>query len=265
MKVPFFKYHGAGNDFILLDDRDGQLPPLNVEAVAAWCARHTGIGADGLMLLQLQDGYDFKMKYYNSDGREGSMCGNGGRCIVAFANSLGMLKGAQTRFIAVDGPHEAVVSSSDFIELKMGDVAAPASIPEGYFANTGSPHALLFREDLDKVDVFREGRALRYSPPWKDAGVNVNFVQIIDNDTLCVYTYERGVEDETLSCGTGVTAAAIAFHASGRSVSNNITIHTKGGVLNVRFEPQPDGTYQNVWLSGPAVFVFQGETTLLAL
>lgn len=258
MQITFYKYQGTGNDFILIDNRKRN-QELSQETIEKYCDRKFGIGADGLMLLQEKEGYDFEMIYYNADGRLGSMCGNGGRCIVAFANFLGILKNNKAYFLAVDGPHEALLNSSDHISLKMIDVAVENYNPNFIFLNTGSPHHIEFVPKIEGFDVYNKGKNIRYSDIYKEKGTNVNFVETLDNQSVSVATYERGVEDETLSCGTGVTAAAIAFHLknSPDKDSNAISIQTKGGQLEVRFQYK-NNLFYNVWLSGPAEQVFSG-------
>lgn len=254
MLIPFSKYHGTGNDFILIDQRvTTYLTRTDQTQIAQLCARHFGIGADGLMLLQSKNGYDFEMIYFNSDGRESTLCGNGGRCIVAFAQRLQMFE-QQCRFWAIDGVHEANIQG-DWVELRMNDVQEIQVQPNFYFMNTGSPHYVQFVENIQEVDVVVEGRKVRYTPQFQPNGTNVNFVQV-QNDFLQVATYERGVEDETLSCGTGVTAAAVAYYLQ-HPVKTTIPIRTKGGQLQVRFVPE-DSKFTNVWLCGPTKFVFSG-------
>lgn len=254
----FYKYQGTGNDFILLDDREGQFGMLSQTDVARMCDRRFGIGADGLMLLQSTTGYDFRMVYFNSDGRQGSMCGNGGRCIVAFAKQLGIIE-SHTRFLAVDGPHEAIISEAgDFVQLKMSEVSDINILPSHCVINTGSPHYVRFCDTLDELNVVAEGRAVRYSEPFAKDGINVNFLKQNDSAEIQLLTYERGVEDETFSCGTGATAAAIALHATGKTSAIEIKVNTKGGTLFVRFTPRPT-SYVDVWLSGPAQKVFEGQ------
>ena len=259
MNIPFSKYHGAGNDFILIDNRRLQWNPEQKE-VAFLCDRHFGIGADGLILLGEAPGYDFGMTYYNSDGNESTMCGNGGRCITAFAGSLGLIT-AHARFSAIDGAHLANIifnSSSLFqVRLKMKDVEKIDRANEDLILNTGSPHYVIFTKDVDQMDVVKEGRKIRNSPPFVSHGINVDFVEVFD-DHLYVRTYERGVENETLSCGTGVTAAAIAFALNRKEIDGLIKVTTLGGELNVSFS-QNGGSFTNVWLEGPAERVFQGE------
>lgn len=256
----FHKYHGAGNDFILLDDREGDLlAQLDQPTIASYCARHFGIGADGLMLLRNHPAYDFEMVYYNSDGAASSMCGNGGRCIVRFAHDLGILK-AEYNFLAVDGPHRAKILANGNVTLEMIDVASISSPrAEAFVLDTGSPHYIAFVADAALVDIVSRGRAIRQSPPYAAEGINVNFVSG-DTKGLSIATYERGVEDETLACGTGVTAAAIAaVHRINAPTGDfRIPVRAKGGLLAVS-GTHKDGRYTNLWLEGPAVRVFGGE------
>ncbi|RXK62218.1 diaminopimelate epimerase [Lacibacter luteus] len=259
MTIPFYKYQGTGNDFVIIDNRNGNFTQLSTVEIAFLCDRRFGIGADGLMLLQLKDGYDFEMVYYNADGNEGSMCGNGGRCLVAFAKHLGVID-KNAEFLATDGFHEAKVLDNGWIELKMKDVNNIEKSPEYSILNTGSPHYIKWENDIAKTAVFDEGKRIRYSPPFFQEGINVNFVQLL-NDTLNVRTYERGVENETLSCGTGVTAAAIA--ASNDSIGfQERKILTPGGELKVKFEKKSESSFENIWLCGPAKLVFAGTITL---
>jgi diaminopimelate epimerase len=255
----FYKYQGTGNDFVLLDNRDHRYDGLSTEQIARLCDRRFGIGADGLMLLENQPGYDFKMVYYNSDGRESTMCGNGGRCIAAFAKRLGVVAD-RARFLAVDGPHEATIrAAGDYVELKMSDAPWPNLSEDHAVVDTGSPHYVRFcTSDLRSLDVLREGRAVRYSPTFEREGINVNFLSPIDAAACSLRTYERGVEDETLSCGTGATAAALSYFAAGKTTAQQITVHTPGGTLLVRFQPRAGG-FEKIWLCGPAHFVFEGE------
>jgi diaminopimelate epimerase len=252
---PFYKYQGTGNDFIMIDDRTAQFP-VNQALIERLCHRRFGIGADGLILLQNAEGYDFKMVYFNADGREGSMCGNGGRCTVRFAQDLGIFEDSTT-FLAVDGTHKAVACEGE-IFLKMGDVFDIQQFDNYFFMNTGSPHHVAFVEDLDQTDAVAEGQQIRYSPTYEaQGGTNVNFVQVLDEQNLYVRTYERGVEDETYSCGTGVTACALAAHLQ-FGMLDPINIVTKGGQLRISFVKQSDTAFDNIYLIGPAVRVFEG-------
>jgi len=253
--MTFYKYHGTGNDFILIDNRDGKTS-LSTTQIAQMCHRRFGIGADGLMLLEHADGYDFRMVYYNADGNESTMCGNGGRCITAFAKHLGIID-ARARFLAIDGPHMATIKENGLIDLKMNDVK-DINIQDGYtLLNTGSPHYVLWVNDVANTNVYAGGKSIRNRPEYQPGGTNVNFVQSLDGK-LSVRTYERGVEDETLSCGTGVTAAAIAATCNATG-DYKTAIKTPGGDLEVSFTKNTPLSATHVILSGPAVFVFKGE------
>lgn len=255
--LTFYKYQGTGNDFILIDNREKRFDVNNNSLVKHLCDRRFGIGADGLMLLQNAEGYDFEMIYFNSDGFEGTMCGNGGRCIVAFANKLGIFQ-TKTRFVAIDGPHDAELLPGDKVRLKMQDVDRVEADGRNYFLNTGSPHYVIFVEEINKVDIETEGRLVRYSDKFKKSGgTNVNFVEIKE-EALYVRTYERGVEAETLSCGTGVTAAVISAATRLKSDNNSFAVRTHGGNLKVSFT-QRNELFEEIWLEGPATFVFEGK------
>lgn len=259
MILHFNKYHGTGNDFILIDNRNKEIS-LSNEQVNFLCNRHFGVGADGLMLLENEMGYDFKMVYYNSDGNLSSMCGNGGRCITAFAKKLGIVN-EKARFLAVDGSHDAIISYKT-ISLKMQDVKAIEQGDGFYFLNTGSPHYVKTVNSIETYPVFEEGKQIRYNERFAEEGTNVNFIERYD-DYLFVRTYERGVENETLSCGTGVTAAALVASISNLSTEKNAcTIKTPGGNLNVKFDKVLENTFYNIWLEGPAEFVFKGSIEL---
>ncbi len=255
MKISFHKYQGTGNDFIMIDNRSGQFYPEE-SVVAALCRRRTGIGADGLILLEDHAGYDFSMRYFNADGREATMCGNGGRCVIAFARALGVC-GDRPRFLASDGEHTGEILG-DSIKLKMKDVNEIRQTEGGYFLDTGSPHYVLFREDVQNTDVFSEGRELRYSALFAPEGANINFVQVLDPQTIYNRTYERGVEDETLSCGTGSIAAALVHTYTRQNVSSPVTVRTRGGTLKVWFEKGEDPLYGEIMLEGPATAVYEG-------
>lgn len=252
--MKFYKYQGTGNDFILLDNRENLYQNIDV---AKLCNRKFGIGADGLMLLQNHDLYDFEMVYFNSDGNISSMCGNGGRCIVAFAKKMKVFEGNKTYFWAIDGLHEAIITN-DYVELKMIDVDSIKQIENDYQLNTGSPHYVNFNSNIDQINIIEDAHKIRYNETYKDKGINVNFVEIKNENTIRVRTYERGVEDETLSCGTGVTASALAYSLRTQSQLNSINIETPGGILTVKFE-KVNNNYLNVWLCGSATFVFEGE------
>lgn len=259
MNIPFYKFHGTGNDFIMVDNRQNIFPKNNTNLVHDLCHRRFGIGADGLILLENSENptEDFKMVYYNSDGNQSSMCGNGGRCLVAFAKLLGIIE-EKAIFSAIDGIHEAIIKD-DIVSLKMQDVTADGINEDELFLDTGSPHHILFSNEVGDINVKKEGSTIRYSEKYESSGgTNVNFVQQIKDDTFLVRTYERGVEDETYSCGTGVTAVAIAVNATGKSSANRIFLETPGGKLRVDFE-NIEGTYHDIWLTGPTAKVFKGE------
>ena len=261
MKIEFYKYQGTGNDFILLDNRTGQYNDLTETQVAHICDRRFGIGADGLMLLNKKERFDFEMKYYNADGKEGSMCGNGGRCIIKFAASLGIRKNSY-HFMATDGEHEAEIDLNGFVRLKMNDVNGVEVHSNYFILNTGSPHYVRYSGDVMKKDVKHEGAAIRHSSEFEKEGINVNFIQSLEHDKIYVRTYERGVEDETLSCGTGVTASAL-IAAHNDNGFNRVDVKTPGGSLNVEFDKIDDTRFENIWLNGPAEFVFKGEINVM--
>lgn len=255
MRIDFYKYQGTGNDFIILDNRLGNYTQLTNVEIAFLCDRRFGIGADGLMLLQLKEGYDFEMIYYNADGAEGSMCGNGGRCLTAFARQMNIID-KTARFLATDGFHEAVITENDWVELKMKDVNEIEKTADYAILNTGSPHYIKWDNNVETTDVFSTGKLIRNSTPFLTNGINVNFVQV-HSTHLNVRTYERGVEAETLSCGTGVTAAAIAS-SNKESGQQEKRVVTPGGELKVKFFKISDTSFANIWLCGPAKFVFSG-------
>jgi diaminopimelate epimerase len=260
MKISFHKYHGTGNDFIMLDNRDGKYSALTEKQVEFLCDRRFGIGADGLILLENDADSDFKMVYYNSDGRISSMCGNGGRCIAAYAKSLSIIKDS-TKFLAIDGMHEAIIKSDNPVvaKLKMKDVEEVERIGEDMFLNTGSPHYVRFVRNAITTDVVGEGRNIRNSERYKSEGTNVNFVEPL-SDKLVVRSYERGVEDETLSCGTGIVASALASVSKGfiKADKGICNIKAMGGTLKVHYEKSGSG-FKNIWLEGEATYVYKGE------
>ncbi|HSH64887.1 MAG TPA: diaminopimelate epimerase [Bacteroidia bacterium] len=257
MPFTFYKYQGTGNDFVIIDNRDLKFDRKNNSLVAKLCDRRFGIGADGLMLLQGKQGFDFEMVYYNSDGNESSMCGNGGRCIVEFARHLGLIRD-KAHFIAIDGVHVAIAKPG-FISLKMNDVKNVELNADFSFLNTGSPHYVAFVNDIRNFNVFEEGKKIRNNDRFQPGGTNVNFVEKEYNN-LFVRTFERGVENETYSCGTGVTAAALVASLKNVSTADNYcSVKTLGGELNVKFLKHPDNSFTDIWLEGPANFVFKGE------
>ncbi|MDY6802152.1 MAG: diaminopimelate epimerase [Bacteroidota bacterium] len=256
MRFTFSKYQGTGNDFIIIDNRDHSVN-LTQKQIAQICDRRFGVGADGLMLLEKHPTLDFNMRYFNSDGNEGSMCGNGGRCLVAFVKSLEIID-EETMFNTIDGAHHAFIKQKDIVALQMQDVKKVLKMDGNFFVNTGSPHYVIFSQNIKDIDVYTEGKKIRESALFAPKGTNVNFVEI-NNNNLFVRTFERGVENETLSCGTGVTAAAICASAGQYTDKNSLDIITRGGKLNVRFQKNTNHSYTHVWLTGPAKFVFKGE------
>jgi diaminopimelate epimerase len=257
MRVHFYKYQGTGNDFIIIDEREKKIV-LNDIQVAALCNRRFGIGADGLMSLGTHKYLNFTMKYYNADGKEGSMCGNGGRSMVSFAHRLGLITD-KAHFSAIDGAHEALVTGKEHIRLKMADVSDIQQSKGTFFLDTGSPHYVEFVSEVSSIEVVELGRKLRYADRFQPAGTNVNFVQILEDDSLFVRTYERGVEDETLSCGTGSTASALSASIFQNSDKSSYQIKTLGGLLTVSFRKLPGMKFTDVYLEGPANFVFEGD------
>ncbi len=258
--IAFNKYQGTGNDFIIIDNRIEVLKKDDHAVIKKLCDRRFGIGADGLILINRAEGFDFEMVYFNSDGFEGSMCGNGGRCAAQFA-VRNKIAGTNILFKAIDGIHTAL-ADDEIIKLKINDVKQPEIINNNYFINTGSPHYVIFVNDPDSLDVVNEGRKIRYSADFPEGGTNVNYVKAFsESDEIYVRTYERGVENETLSCGTGVTASAIAAVLTGHFVSSPVNVLTKGGRLIVDFKIHED-KITDVWLSGPATFVFAGEIVI---
>lgn len=260
MKFIFDKYQGTGNDFILLDNRQNTYDKITTEQVKKMCDRHFGIGADGLMLLNNKKGFDFEMIYYNGDGLEGSLCGNGGRSITQFANKLGIKK-KEYLFSATDGNHKAMIDLDKEVKLQMSDVKNMEFSLDHYVLNTGSPHYVTYVKGIAEMDVVDEGRKIRNSKDFAKNGINVNFVEVLGEDEIYVRTYERGVEDETLSCGTGVTASALVS-AHNENGFNRVEVKTKGGNLSVEFDKKSETEFSNIWLCGPATFVFSGEIEL---
>ncbi|QEC51676.1 diaminopimelate epimerase [Anseongella ginsenosidimutans] len=256
MQIRFSKYQGAGNDFILIDDRANQVRP-DVEVFNKLCDRRFGIGADGIMLVRNHKDFDFEMLYFNADGREGSMCGNGGRCIATFARDLG-ITGSESHFIAVDGPHRARITGEE-VSLEMKDVNGIEINSGDYILDTGSPHLVRMTSTLQELDIVSEGRSVRYNDRFRQEGINVNFVEPFA-DHYAVRTYERGVENETYACGTGVTAVALAMAVKDKLYGDlKLRLQTKGGLLTVRFHRSGEQSFSGIYLSGPATFVFKGE------
>lgn len=252
----FYKYHGAGNDFVMVNGFNASPIELSEEDIATICHRRTGVGADGLIILHQSNNYDFSMRYYNADGLEGTMCGNGGRCAVQFAQDLGIIHNAKTTFEAIDGLHQAEILSKNTVALSMQNVDKIKPTSHGYFLNTGSPHLTVLVNKLQHFNVVEEGKKLRHHPEYGENGTNVNFFEILNN-VIYLRTFERGVEDETWACGTGSVATAIsACHQKLIKNNQNIKIITKGGVLEVSFKTGPK--YTHIWLTGPVKNVFKG-------
>jgi diaminopimelate epimerase len=263
MNFSFYKYQGTGNDFVILDNRAQQYQSITPQQVKAICNRRFGVGADGLMLLNQKEGYDFEMIYYNADGNPSTMCGNGGRCLVKFAYHMGIHKFTY-RFLAIDGEHEAELDKNNHIRLKMQDVDSVEMHPSFAVLNTGSPHYVKYTNNVADAHVVEMGKQIRYSPTYADlGGINVNFVENTGEDSIFVRTYERGVEDETLSCGTGVTAASLMSAHNERGF-NRVEVKTPGGLLSVEFNKTSETTFTDIWLCGPATFVYKGEIDIIA-
>lgn len=256
MNLEFYKYQGTGNDFVMIDNRANTFPKENTDKISLLCNRHFGVGADGVILIENDLNFDFKMLYFNADGSQ-TFCGNGGRCAVAFAKKLGIIN-TETNFMAYDGPHFATVKNN-IVSLKMIDVSEIEVQEKSVFAYTGTQHHVELVENLSDYPVFENGKKIRYS--YENPGSNVNFAEQLDDKTFRVRTYEKGVENETLACGTGVTAVAIAMHKTGKTKSNEITLPVEGGLLKVSFSEE-NSLYTNVFLTGPATFVFKGQIVI---
>ena len=256
--MEFYKYQGTGNDFVMIDNRSGKWDNLSIENIQKLCDRRFGIGADGLIKINSAQGVDFEVDYYNSDGSK-SFCGNGARCSVAFAHFLSIFKDNTTVFTAIDGLHEAKIKDG-IVKLKMGDVENILNDGNDSVLDTGSPHYVKYVEDIANYKVFAEGNSIRNSENYKEKGINVNFVENISDDEIFVRTYERGVEDETFSCGTGVTASALTFLQKNNLTS--VKVKTLGGNLKVYAEKNGD-SFHEIWLEGPAQQVFTGKVDLI--
>lgn len=255
--IHFYKYQATGNDFVIIDNRESKLT-FSKDQIIQLCHPKFGIGADGLMLIENDSKVNFHLEYFNSDGSK-SLCGNGCRAAVQFASHLGLVNG-QTTFNAFDGIHSAEILPSGNIRLKMNDVANVKAIGDDFYIHTGSPHYIRFVEAIQDYAVFEEGKKIRYSQAFAPGGTNVNFVALLDDNTIFVRTYERGVENETLSCGTGITAAALA--ASFKGYNSPVKIKSLGGDLSVEFKTSQSGTFQDIYLIGPAKMVFKGQLEL---
>ena len=257
MKIEFHKYQGTGNDFVMIDNRSGFFPKNNIQLIEKLCDRRFGIGADGLILLENDASSDFRMVYFNADGNQSSMCGNGGRCLVAFAKSLNIID-KKTTFIAVDGLHHATIFEDNSVALQMSDIENILISNNYTFLNSGSPHHIEMVDNLENIDVQKSGSKIRYSELYGKEGSNVNFVKKISDNEFSIRTYERGVEAETLSCGTGATAVAIAMNATGKTDASKIFINVKGGKLEITFI-KTNEIFKEIFLKGPTTFVFEGR------
>ena len=260
MKIEFYKYQGTGNDFVIVDNRANEYANLTSKQVKHICDRNFGVGADGLMLLGKKEGYDFEMIYFNSDGNQSTMCGNGGRCLVQFAYHSGIVRSTYT-FSAIDGDHKAEIDTDRTVSLQMQNVDEVDYRNSYAIINTGSPHFVKFDNEVKKIDVANTGHEIRYGKEFAQQGINVNFVESTGKDSIFVRTYERGVENETLSCGTGVTAAAL-LSAHNEKGFNTVKVTTLGGNLSVKFNKIDDQHFDNIWLCGPAELVFTGVIEL---
>jgi diaminopimelate epimerase len=263
MLVHFSKYHGTGNDFVMIDGRDQASPILHTGLIKQLCDRRFGIGGDGLIILMKSGRFDFTMRYFNADGREGTMCGNGGRCITAFAQRLGIIEGTTT-FEGIDGIHTASIQHNGEVELKLADVSGIERLKDGFLLDTGSPHFVKFVTNLEEIDVERDGAEIRHQKRFGKGGVNVNFVEPgSDAGKIAVRTFERGVEGETWSCGTGVTAAALSAHFHFRSDISFYQVSTRGGQLNVSLLAHNHQNYTDIFLTGPASHVYDGTIDVI--
>lgn len=256
--MEFYKYQGTGNDFVMIDNRSGEWNNLSIQNIQKLCDRRFGIGADGLIKINSAENVDFEVDYYNSDGSK-SFCGNGARCSVAFAHFLSIFKDNKTVFTAIDGLHEAEIKDG-IVKLKMGDVETILNDGDDSVLDIGSPHYVKYVEDIADYKVFAEGNSIRNSENYKEKGINVNFVENISDDEIFVRTYERGVEDETFSCGTGVTASALTFLQ--KTNLSSVKVKTLGGNLKVYAEKSGE-SFHEIWLEGPAKQVFSGKVDLI--
>ncbi len=258
MKIPFVKYHGAGNDFILIDDRVEGLGNLTNKHIKQMCDRHYGIGADGLIFIRNIYSVDFKMVYHNADGKEGSLCGNGARCAVIFAAECGVLFNTHS-FMAYDGIHQFLVTDHNRVKVSMRDVKMILQRENALLLDTGSPHIVFNVDDVEALNVYETGKQIRYNHEFTDKGVNVNFLQILP-DALRLRTYERGVENETEACGTGCVAAAISRSewSKNSATEQSYQVIANGGRLTVNFHKEGNGIYNNIFLEGPVERVYEG-------
>jgi diaminopimelate epimerase len=256
MQIKFTKYEGTGNDFLLLNNLDGYFSNLTIEQIQKMCKRRFGVGADGLIKINLSEKASFYMDYYNADGSQ-SFCGNGARCAVHFAKQIGIDLSDTIKFEAIDGIHEASIEGG-LVKLKMIDVPSIDKKGDAFELYTGSPHYIQLSEDISTKHVISLGRSIRFSEPYKDQGINVNVLKEIDSNHIAIATYERGVEDETLSCGTGATACALLWDFISSESLNEVFVKVKGGELSVQFERNQQDGYSNIYLIGPATKVYDG-------
>lgn len=250
--IRFHKYQGTGNDFVMIDNRNLEFDKNKLSLIEQLCDRRFGIGGDGLILIEEDQDSDFKMVYFNADGTQ-SLCGNGSRCAVNFANYLGMIE-TEAKFNAFDGLHTAFIYE-DLVHLQMHDIKQVEKRNDGHYVDTGSPHLIKVVKNLEQLDVKAEGSKIRYSNEFKEKGININFIEEAKGVTA-IRTYERGVEDETLSCGTGCTAVALTLSQLG--AHSPISLKAKGGTLQVSFKKVKEG-FRNIYLIGPAEQVYSGE------
>ncbi|MEJ6777255.1 MAG: diaminopimelate epimerase [Crocinitomicaceae bacterium] len=255
MNIFFSKYQGTGNDFVMIDNMSGLYNSLSIAQIKFLCNRKLGVGADGLIKLSRKEGFDFEVEYFNADGSQ-SFCGNGARCSVSFARSIGIIE-AETSFYAIDGSHKAFIKDEN-IRLEMLSVNDYEMVENDYLLDTGSPHYIHLVEDLDDENIVDYGHSIRYSDRFNEHGINVNTMAIVSDNEVNVATYERGVEDETLSCGTGVAACVLAFMVIKNQNNSEVIINTKGGVLKVTAQRNKK-EFTDIWLTGPATFVFDGS------
>ena len=261
MEIQFEKYQGAGNDFIIIDNRSSKYSGLKPKHISSLCNRNFGIGADGFIMVEESKEFDFEMNYFNADGKQSTLCGNGGRCAVLFVFNHG-ISGKTSRFFAADGLHTAEVASDTQVCLTMSDVAEVISVGDDWFVDTGSPHHIVKVKGIAQIDVNKMGASIRYEKRYAPDGTNVNFVEPLGGNHFSIRTYERGVENETLACGTGAVAAAICMHHTSETTESSIQIDTFGGTLQVDFNAIENGGYQDIRLTGPAAKVFSGSVLL---
>ncbi len=262
MEITFYKYHGAGNDFILVDNRGEVFPEDRDPLIASLCARHTGIGADGLILIEQDPEADFRMIYFNCDGKEASMCGNGGRCAVHLASALGIIQ-KTCRFKAFDGMHQGEIVSENLVRISMRPVLSFERKDNDLVIDSGSPHYLVWKKMAKSEDITGMAREIRYSPAYREDGINVDYMQKTGPGQLFIKTYERGVEAETLACGTGVVASALGLALREELYGyQKVAVDTLGGRLWVEFERTAESIFRNIRLTGPVISVFTGRFSL---